>query len=128
MSGVSSANVASLVYQVRTNAAEIVRNGKKSGCALSVLMGWHNHSCIPNAQAEVRDDGHVTISALRDLAKDEEVLISYVDATESYDERRKTLAMHYGFECRCERCVTEGRKELKSKMAARENYTREMRR
>ena len=38
------------------------------------------------------------------------------------DERRKILAMHYGFECRCERCMTEQRKELKQRMKEREIY------
>ena len=43
LSGVSASAVASLIYQVRTNACEVSRTGKKVGCALSVLMGWTNH-------------------------------------------------------------------------------------
>ena len=113
---------ASLIYQVRTNACEITRAGKKVGCALSVLMGWHNHDCTPSAQATVAADGCVTLTALRDIGEGEEVTISYVDVTEPYDERRKTLMTHYGFECKCARCVAENRKELKQRMKERDIY------
>ena len=52
---------------MRTNACEISRGGKKVGCALSVLMGWHNHDCLPNAQATVDEEGLVSVRALRDM-------------------------------------------------------------
>ena len=82
---------------------------------------------MPNAKAEVRDDGQVALSALRDLAEGEEVLISYIDATKDYEERRKTLALHYGFDYKCERCVVEQRKELKQRMAHADAYRKEQR-
>jgi len=122
ISGLSTTTAASLIYQVRTNACEISRDGKKVGCALSVLMGWHNHDCMPNAEANVDAAGSVTMRALRDIAEGEEVTISYIDANADYDERRKILALHYGFECRCSRCTLEQRKELKQRMKDREIY------
>ena len=122
LSGVSVASVASLIYQVRTNACQIVRGGRKVGSALSVLMGWHNHDCMPSASSTVAADGMVTLTALRDIAEGEEVTISYIDATQPVEERRKTLMAHYGFECRCGRCVEENRRELKQRMKERDQY------
>lgn len=51
-----------------------------------------------------------------------------VDPTTPYEERRKTLMAHYGFECRCQKCVTEQRKELKQKMHQRDQYLQAQRR
>ena len=122
MTGLSNATTASIIYQVRTNACEVSRGGGKVGCALSVLMGWHNHDCLPAAAATVEENGRVTLTALRDISEGEEVTISYVDPSKPYDERRQTLAAHYGFECRCERCTSEQRRELKQRMKEREIY------
>ena len=70
----------------------------------------------------------MTIRALRELAEGEEVTISYVDRSLGYEERRKTLETHYGFECRCNRCVAEQRQELKARMKERDNYLAAQRR
>jgi len=128
LTAVPAASVASLIYQVRTNACEISRGGRKVGCALSVLMGWHNHECSPNARAEIGADGCVQISTLKPIDEAGELTISYVDTAAPCDERRKTLQAHYGFECRCTRCVAEQRKELKSKMHSRDQYLQAQRR
>ena len=113
---------------MRTNACEISRGGRKVGCALSVLMGWHNHDCSPNAQSTITPGGEVTLTALKDVKDGEELTISYVDPTQPLEERRKTLLAHYGFECKCMRCATEQRKELKSKMHQRDQYLQQQRR
>jgi hypothetical protein len=77
MTGVPNQTAASLIYQVRTNACEMRRcGGKKAACALSCLMGWHNHDCTPNAKAEVREDGHIALTTLRDIKAGEEITIS----------------------------------------------------
>ena len=128
LAGMKAETVARILYQVRTNACEVTRNGKKVGCALSVLMGWHNHDCLPSCQATVNDEGYVTITALRDIKEGEELLISYVDATKEYEERRAVLEKHYGFECKCARCTTERSRELKLRMKQRDQYSRDQRR
>ena len=128
LTGVSSAAVASLIFQIRTNAAEITRSNKKVGCALSVLMGWHNHDCAPNARSVIEADGSVQIQSLKEIKDGEEVTISYVDPKLPYEERRKTLLKHYGFECRCARCLNEQRSELKTKMKQRDQYLQAQRR
>ncbi|KAL3929608.1 MAG: hypothetical protein SGPRY_001890 [Prymnesium sp.] len=107
---------------VRTNACEIVRNGKKVGCALSALVGWHNHDCQPNAQVLVDEKGQVSVGALRNIAEGEEVRISYIDSRQDYDGRQKVLTEHYGFECNCERCKIDKRANLKRNMDLKRNY------
>ena len=107
---------ANLIYQVRTNACQISRGGAKVGCALSVLMGWHNHDCSPNAAAVVGPSGEVAVTALKDIKEGEEITISYVDVKDDIDKRKKTLLQHYGFECKCNRCQDEARTELKQRM------------
>ena len=42
------------------------------GCALSTLMGWHNHDCNPNAGATIADCGRVRIESKRRIALGEE--------------------------------------------------------
>lgn len=122
VSSLPAADVAKLIGQVRTNACEVSRRGDKVGMALSVLTGWHNHSCLPNAQSTVEDDGKVAVRALRDIAADEEVTISYIDAMQDYDVRRKTLKEHYGFDCSCGRCALEEKAFLKKAMEQKRQY------
>ena len=122
VSSLPAADVAKLIGQVRTNACEVSRNGCKAGMALSVLTGWHNHDCLPNAQSLVDADGKVGVHALRDIEEGEEIKISYIDATQDYDVRRKTLKEHYGFECTCGRCAMEEKAFLKKQMNEKRQY------
>lgn len=123
LTGVTSNDAGALISMVRTNACQVERNnGKKAGCALSALVGWHNHDCAPNAAATVMGDGRLSICALRDMALGEEVLISYINVSEGREARRNVLSKHYGFECRCDKCKLEQRASLKS--ALRESQDR----
>ena len=128
LTGVSSKAAAQIIYQVRTNACEVSRAGKKVGCALSVLMGWHNHDCNPNAASRIGESGAVELETLREIKSGDEITISYVDPSLPYEERRKTLLDHYGFDCKCMKCVTERKTELKSKMHQRDAFLQSQRR
>ena len=68
-----------------------------------------NHSCEPNAyRSFYKNDSSVCfIKATRDIEKDEEVTISYVDLLMNVKERRESIRGQYGFECRCKRCLDE---------------------
>lgn len=116
LTGVREEETAAIIYAIRTNACEIHRREAKVGCALSALMGWHNHDCAPNAMSRIGDDGLVRIETLRPIALGEEVLISYVDPTQPVDTRRAILDEHYGFRCNCARCRNEQRRALKSRV------------
>ncbi|KAJ1458993.1 hypothetical protein M885DRAFT_512124 [Pelagophyceae sp. CCMP2097] len=115
LTGVPPDVVSLLIGQIRSNAASIVRSNNKVGCALSVHMGYTNHSCSPNAAAQVDESGFVTLTALRPLASGEEVTISYMDTNADVVDRRNTLKLHYEFDCACERCANEHRDTLKQK-------------
>lgn len=64
-----------------------------------------NHSCRPNSF--ISYDGALgRIMAIRDIAKDEEIFISYVDRNPplSRQERQEKLEL-YGIKCHCQACV-----------------------
>ena len=70
------------------------------------LVSMINHSCTPNAQLEL--DGSISkLVPLRDIMKNEEIHISYINSGPgtSKDERQEILYNGWGFVCRCERCV-----------------------
>ena len=115
LTGVKPEVVSLLIGQIRGNAAGIEWNGQKVGCALSVLMGYCNHDCTPNAEASVDEEGFVKIIALRAIEETDEICISYVDRNASVLDRRAILSDHYEFECRCKRCLKEQREYLKAK-------------
>ena len=64
-----------------------------------------NHSCLPNSFPSY-DGSRGKITARKDIAKDEEIVISYTnpDPTLNKQERQKKLEPH-GFECRCQLCM-----------------------
>lgn len=107
LAGVDSEVVAKLIFQIRTNAVEVDRGGK-AACALSAWVGYTNHSCDPCASVQVNNQGMIELLALRDIADGEEVTISYVSSSSSFQERQDTLQQHYGFVCVCSRCQQEG--------------------
>ncbi|KAJ9444142.1 SET domain containing protein [Diplonema papillatum] len=70
-----------------------------------------NHSCRPNAEVhytEYMDEGLFMV-ALRPIAVDEEVTISYIldPHTQSREERQEYLLSNYRFECSCDLCNEE---------------------
>ena len=68
-----------------------------------------NHSCQPNSH-HLSEGPELVLRSCRTIAKDEEITISYIDATQSFDERQETLFTAYAFDCKCRRC-TEGFEE-----------------
>ena len=63
------------------------------------IAGYINHSCEPNAEAETQD-GHILISAVKDIQVDEEITIDYGD--EYFDEFIKPTG------CKCGAKVHRG--------------------
>ena len=67
-----------------------------------------NHSCVPNCHVSWnRHRGELCVHSIRDIAKDEELLITY-DADEvlfrGRRDRMQMLRERYGFECDCPAC------------------------
>eukprot|EP01052_Picozoa_sp_SAG31_P021389 SAG31_NODE_1651_length_7634_cov_5.579562_7_plen_260_part_00 len=115
LAGLPESTCQMLVHRVRNNAAALTRGGTEAGCALSVYMGYTNHSCSPNTVARIEDDGFVCLTAVKPIPEGEEALICYVDDKLPLDERRAKLAQHYGFTCDCERCKRELRQKLRDR-------------
>lgn len=84
-----------------------------SGVVASRWSSLLNHDCDPNAVAKIDCDDHqcgndIRIVATRDILPGEEVTVSYIPATASYEKRTEMLAP-YQFVCSCRRCVAERR-------------------
>jgi hypothetical protein len=91
------------------------------GTAMYYTTCKMNHSCIPNVvvrysysclgggkRARWGKEFPLVVScyALRDIDKDEELCISYIDSDMDYKERFSALE-NYGFQCRCKKCTEE---------------------
>ncbi len=85
------------------------------GLALHPLAALVNHSC--NYNAIVRFDRSMysqhtlTIRALRPIARDEQIVVSYIDATNPRHVRHKELQDKYFFTCECSKCSSVQVKE-----------------
>lgn len=62
-----------------------------------------NHSCDYNSVVGFDGDG-CFVKAVRPIKKDEQIFISYVDASSPYHTRRKEMSDRYYFDCRCSKC------------------------
>ena len=84
--------------------------GGFKGQALFSLLCLVNHSCEPSTAARFsswKGRAMVRLEALRDIECGEELTMSYIDESETLEERTSALAS-YGFACRCNKCVGEG--------------------
>lgn len=81
------------------------------GLVLHPLAALANHSCNYNAVVRVEYDrpgNHcLKIRALRPIASGEEVVVSYVDATNPRRVRQRELQDRYFFTCECSKCLDE---------------------
>jgi lysine-specific demethylase 8 len=72
-----------------------------------------NHSCDPNVVLLYKTRGwgrdHPLVAycvALKDIAPEEELTLSYITSDDPYEERQAALA-NYGFVCTCPKCLKE---------------------
>ena len=73
-----------------------------------------NHACLPNCQHAWNGSiGEETIHAVRDIAKGEEITISYSDSSPS-KIRRDRLLRDFGFECTCSLCSLPATERMRS--------------
>jgi hypothetical protein len=76
-----------------------------TGCFTQFAM--INHSCIPNAVIQFtcgETERKLIVKALRDIAMDEEITVSYIDVMQSTSKRQSILEEMYKFRCTCMRC------------------------
>lgn len=81
------------------------------GSGLYLQQSKINHSCNPNAEIRFPYSSNVLqVVALRDIAANEEICISYLDECQlnrSRHSRQKYLQENYLFLCECEKCHEE---------------------
>ena len=49
----------------------------------------------------------LVIRSSRSIAKNEEITLSYIDSTQSFEERQNALSTQYAFGCQCPKCEIE---------------------
>lgn len=73
------------------------------GLCYEPTLALANHSCVPNAF--IMFDGRgISLMALDPIKAGEQIFISYVDFTQSRDQRRAELKQRYFFDCECQKC------------------------
>ena len=76
------------------------------GSAMYPSASYFNHSCDPNV-TKIRQGRKVLFITSRDVARDEELCISYGHTDRDLEERRQVLRDWWGFTCNCSRCRRE---------------------
>jgi hypothetical protein len=96
------------------------------GVALSSSVAMINHSCTPNV-AVVYPDGPgatkpMNVVAIKDLEPGDELTTFYIDVSEPFPIRQKTLQDRYSFRCSCSLCMKSetGSTGKKARVDARE--------
>lgn len=74
------------------------------GSCLAPGAALINHSCDPNAH-HLSEGPELVVRSSRTIAKNEEITISYIDVTRSFEERQEKLFTAYAFACQCCRCT-----------------------
>eukprot|EP01052_Picozoa_sp_SAG31_P022675 SAG31_NODE_1815_length_7210_cov_7.167628_10_plen_460_part_00 len=77
------------------------------GAALFEFTATLNHSCRPNCLVSYDSSAVAKVTTQRAIAKNEELLICYIDENQNLETRQDLLVTGYGFECQCERCSQE---------------------
>lgn len=81
------------------------------GTAFYSVICRINHSCEPNVQVLYQysheyNNIQAYLKVLKPILPNEELLQSYINQYDSYNNRKKSLA-DYGFECNCNKCITK---------------------
>lgn len=111
-----TSNLCRIVVQAASHNAFGIRSGGEDneeymGYAVYPQASYFNHSCEPNLSKQ-RHGTSWHFSCNQDIAKDQELCISYLGGDEKdldVTARRAKLASVWGFECQCQRCQEESR-------------------
>jgi hypothetical protein len=96
--------VAAMYARILSNALTLVTpTFDPLGIMVDPLLCHLNHSCEPNAYV-VMDGAQVQVRTLRELKKDEELFISYIDPTNPFARRQSELKERWFFTCGCTKC------------------------
>ncbi|KAK7178981.1 hypothetical protein DPSP01_008207 [Paraphaeosphaeria sporulosa] len=97
--------VAQMYARILSNSMTLVTpTFEPLGILIDALLCHLNHSCDPNTYI-VMDGPQMQLRALRDIKRDEELFISYIDPTMPYLRRQSELGQRWFFECKCSKCL-----------------------
>ena len=65
-----------------------------------------NHSCNPHVKYYPSENNIMVFETIRQINANEEVFDSYISSNLPREERQSVLMSRYGFECKCEKCIT----------------------
>ncbi|CAL1149188.1 unnamed protein product [Cladocopium goreaui] len=75
------------------------------GLAIYENCSRFNHSCVPNAEYGVNEQGHMKVRVIKPVAQGEKVCFSYLgDSLLSREPRQQFLRHRYFFDCACDLC------------------------
>jgi hypothetical protein len=94
------------ILSIFRNNAFYLGNSSEFQQAVFPKISRINHSCVPNAQGNFHDElGKFNIHAMRDIEKNEELTLNYLQELGAARESRQArLLGGYGFECECPAC------------------------
>ena len=85
-----------------------------------INSSYMNHTCNPNVHRSFIGDLMI-VRAQTYILRDTEIRVDYVPCLWPVTQRRQTLLSRYGFDCDCERCVSEATTPPRS-VEARRNF------
>ena len=125
---ITSSGIRSIISKELTNAFGIwsrdepYDNREFYGYSLHPSASFFNHSCRPNLSKIITGET-ITFKLLKNVQKDDELLISYIPfITHDLEIRQKEL-QEWFFDCLCERCVEEKNFKNATKLAENEQKT-----
>jgi len=88
---------------------------------LWLQASYMNHSCDANVYRAFIGDLMI-VHATRDIAKDEEIYISYSLPDADYTQMKERLNLGWGFACGCKICVAESKSSTESRVRRQRLY------
>ena len=108
--GFAVPELADLLYRIRTNGLGFPCNDKHGtlGWSLDLYASFLDHSCSPNCEVVMDEEGNLVVRALSEIEEGAPLLITYVDLeSRTPQERKEHLFDLYRFHCACPRCKSE---------------------
>jgi hypothetical protein len=79
-----------------------------NGSAPLTIHNSMNHNCEPNVTSMSSTNDHrVSIVAIKEIKKGDELCLSYIDESLNVHQRRRLLYDNYLFTCNCQKCLRE---------------------
>lgn len=82
-----------------------VDSGHKSLEIIAPITSYLTHACAPNVSKFLLGNSIIVV-AMRPIESGEQLFVSYCDVLEAKHDRQATLQTEYGFQCSCERCLS----------------------